>query len=190
MIHQVLNHIAFELNQHLRRASIAGEDIVVLANPVDTDGKPDQLTANKVILFLAGIERDTFPGRANDSSQMLARNAPTFLNLHIVIAASFTGRSYPEALKYLSRVIAFFQQFPILDRNTSPGLDPAIEKLLFDMENLDRRELNNLWGMFGGKYMPSVLYRIRMVSIDANSVTGRVNVITDPHVGTHPASGN
>ena len=188
MIDLAINHIAFELNQYLRRSSIAGEDIVVLANPVEADGRADQLTANKVILFLAGIERDTVPGR-NGDTHALARNAPTFLNLYLMVAANFTARSYPDALKYLSRVIAFFQQHPVFDRNSSPAMDEGIDRLILDMENLDRRELNNIWGMFGGKYMPSVLYRVRMVSIDSNSVTGRRHSISEPAVAAHDAKG-
>jgi hypothetical protein len=188
MIYLAINHIAFELNQALRRSSIAGEDIVVLANPVESDGRADQSTANKVILFLAGIERDTVPGRSGDS-HMLTRNAPTFLNLYLMVAANFTARSYPESLKYLSRVIAFFQQHPVFDRHSSPAMDAGIDKLILDMENLDRRELNNIWGMFGGKYMPSVLYRVRMVGIDSNSVTGRQHIVSEPTVAAHYAKG-
>lgn len=188
MIYLAINHIAFELNQFLRRSSLAGEDIVVLANPVEPDGRADQLTANKVVLFLAGIERDTVPGRAGDS-HALARNAPTFLNLYLMVAANFTGRSYPESLKHLSRVIAFFQQHPVFDRNSSPAMDAGIDKLILDMENLDRRELNNIWGMFGGKYMPSVLYRVRMVGIDSDSVSGRRHIITEPTVAADYAKG-
>lgn len=189
MIYEALSHITFELNQHLRRTSLAGEEIAVLCNPVDAEGKIDHLAVNKVVVFLAGIERDTVPGRSG-ASRVLALQAPAFLNLHVMVAANFIGRSYPESLKYLSRTIAFFQQHPVFDRNSSPGMDQGIEKLILDMENLDRRELNNIWGMFGGKYMPSVSYRIRMVSIAADNVTGRAHVITDPNIDTHYASEN
>ena len=188
MIDLAINHIAFELNQFLRRSSIAGGDMVVLANPVDPEGKPDGSTTNKVVMFLAGIERDTVPGRSGDS-HALARSAPTFLNLYLMVAANFTGKSYPESLKYLARVIAFFQQQPVFDRNSSPDMDAGIDKLVLDMENLDRRELNNIWGMFGGKYLPSVLYRVRMISIDANAVTGRQHTVSEPTIVARHAQG-
>lgn len=181
MIYLAMNHIAFELNQFLRRSSIAGEDIVVLANPVDSDGRADPLAANKVLLFLAGIERDTVPARSSDSYGF-ARSAPAFLNLHLMVAANFSGKSYPQALKYISRVIAFFQQNPVFDRSSSPAMDEKIDKLILDMENMDRREVNNIWGMFGGKYMPSVSYRLRMVGIDAGAVNGRRAMVAAPAV--------
>jgi hypothetical protein len=189
MIYQSLAHIAAELNQYLRRSSIAGEDIVVLANPVDADGRSDPLSVNKVVLFLAGIARDTVLSRSGDS-RVLARAAPTFLNLHVMVAANFPGRSYAESLKYIARVIAFFQMSPVFDRNNSPALDEGIDKLILDMENLDRRELSNIWGMFGGKYLPSVLYRVRMVSIDAQAVAGRRHLVSEHAIGTHHGAGN
>lgn len=191
MIYLAMNHIASELNQSLRRSSLAGEDIVVLANPVEADGKADGITTNKVILFLAGIERDTLPGRQADTQgSALAYYAPTWLNLHVMVAANFPGRSYPESLKYLSRAIAYFQAHPVFDRHSSPAMDEKIDKLILDMENLDRRELNNLWGMFGGKYMPSVLYRVRMLGIDAHGVAGRRHRVAEPGISIDHAEGN
>jgi len=189
MIYLALHHIAFELNQSLRRHSLSGEDIVVLANPVEADGKSDGIATNKVILFLAGLERDTLPMRSGGDNQMLSYQAPTWLNVYLMVAANFTAPSYPDSLKYLSRVIAFFQAHPVFDRHSSPAMDEKIDKLILDMENLDRRELNNLWGMFGGKYMPSVLYRVRMLGIDANSVAGRRHAVSEPAVSSH-AKGN
>lgn len=189
MIHLAINHLAFELNQFLRRSSIAPEDIVVVSNPVESDGKPDQFTANKVVLFLAGIERDTLPGRASDS-RALSGSAPTYLNLSLMVAANFTGQRYIEALKYLSGVIGFFQQNPVFDRHSSPALDPGIEKLILDIENLEKRELSNVWGLFGGKYMPSVLYRVRMISIASDNVTGRRHLVSEPSVSVQRGTGD
>ncbi len=188
MIHLALNHLAFELNQYLRGAAIALEDIVVVSNPVESDGKPDKFAADKVVLFLAGVERDTLPGRASDS-RALASGAPTYLNLSLMVAANFTAHRYTEALKYLSGAIAFFQQHPVFDCHSSPAMDPGIEKLILDIENLEKRELSNVWGMFGGKYMPSVLYRIRMICIEPDNITGRKHVVSAPVVSVQRGAG-
>jgi hypothetical protein len=170
MIYPAMKHIAFELNQSLRRPSFPCEDIVVLGSPVDTAGKADQATADKVLLFLAGIECDTL------------RSAPAFLNLYLMVAANFSGSRYADALDYISRVIAFFQVNQVFDRNSSPAMDENIEKLILDIEIMDRRELNNIWGMFGGKYMPSVIYRMRMIGIDADAIRVRRVDMTVPDV--------
>ncbi len=181
MIYLALNHIVGELNQFLGRSAIAGESIVVLSNPVESDGRAEALATNKVVVFLAGIERDTTPGRVGNSRSQ-AGTTPTYLNLYVMVAANFTGKNYSEALRYISDIIGFFQLRPVFERQSSPSLDPGIEKLILDMENVERRELNNIWGMFGGKYMPSVLYRMRMLTIDPDIIGGRRHIITEPAV--------
>lgn len=72
---------------------------------------------------------------------------------------------------------------------SNPAMDAGIEKRILDMENLDRRELKNMWGMFGGKYMPSVLYRVRMIAIDSDAVTGRRHIVSEPTIHADPAKG-
>lgn len=62
-----------------------------------------------------------------------------------------------------------------------------MDKLIFNMENLGRRELHNIWGVFGGKYIPQVLYRVRMIGTHANGVSDRQHAVSEPNVRTHYA---
>lgn len=64
-----------------------------------------------------------------------------------------------------------------------------VEKLILDMGNRDRRELNPAWGMCGEKYMPSVLSRVRMIAIDSDGVTGRRHIVAEPTVHADAAKG-
>ncbi len=91
--------------------------------------------------------------------------------------ANFTGNSYPEAFKFLSRTIGFFQKNHVIDHQSAPEMDVRIEKLILDIENLSIQDPSNLWGALGGKYLPSILYRIRMVAFDAEEITGRTPVV-------------
>jgi len=54
-------------------------------------------------------------------------------------------------------------------RNT-PRLDPGVEKLTFEMESLSSEKLNNVWSTLGAKYMPSVVYKIRMLTFDSSVI--------------------
>lgn len=45
-------------------------------------------------------------------------------------------------------------------------------KLILDLESLKISELNQLWSMLGNKYMPSVLYRMRMITIQHDEKDG------------------
>jgi hypothetical protein len=43
----------------------------------------------------------------------------------------------------------------------------GIEKLILEMNSLNFDQLNQLWSIIGGKYQPSVVYRMRMVTVDS-----------------------
>lgn len=78
-------------------------------------------------------------------------------------------KDYETALAQISLVIQFFQYNNVITPKTNPSgnpkLDPKVEKLVFDLVSLNFEQSNQLWGMLGGKYMSSVLYKMRLVTI-------------------------
>ena len=107
-------------------------------------------------------------------------NPPIHFNLYLMFASYFSGSNYQEGLKFISQTIGFFQGQNVFTQQNSPGLDRGIEKLVMDIYNLDITELSNLWGVLSGKYLPSVLYKVRMVSVSANAVRGQTAVVSKP----------
>ena len=85
------------------------------------------------------------------------------LNLHVLFAAHF--KLYDQALKYLSHVLTFFQSHPVVTPEEYPALDTRIEKLTVELETLSYEQLNQIWAFLGGKHLPSVMYRVRMVTL-------------------------
>jgi hypothetical protein len=184
MIHLALRNLAQQLNQYLVRSSPIGEDLVMVAAPVGLDGPNASDIENKILLFLTRIERDTAPFRSPDTlSRGLTANPPMYLNLYVMIAASFTGKQYIDGVKYIASVISYFQQNAIIDRRNSPDLDKGIDKLILDLENMSQTDMSNVWGTLGGRYLPSVLYRVRMVTIDGGDIQGRAPTVIDPNSG-------
>ena len=59
-------------------------------------------------------------------------------------------------------------------------------KLVNQGENLSIADLGNLWGVLGGRYVPSVLMRARMVVIDSSQLTAQIPAVTRPDTGTRP----
>ena len=178
MIDAALGLMAGQLNEHLRRRFQLSEDLAVLSNLLEQNGSLVPLVANKLVLFLAGVERDTIAHRASGANlglqaQQLTTGAPVYLNLLVMCAANFSGGNYPEALKFLSSAIAFFQSHQVLDQHNAPGLDARLERLVLSIENLSSSEMHSLWGIHSGRYLPSVLYRVRMISLDGQQVIGR-----------------
>jgi Pvc16 N-terminal domain len=93
---------------------------------------------------------------------------PVYVNLFLLFAFDFAA--YPTSLTHLSKTIELFQAKRWFGPATQsgPGAVPfpaTLEKLVFDMVNLNFEELNNLWGVLGGTYLPSAIYKVRLVKI-------------------------
>ncbi|MCY7327045.1 MAG: DUF4255 domain-containing protein, partial [Saprospiraceae bacterium] len=73
-------------------------------------------------------------------------------------------------LKRISKVVLFFQRKNVFTpENVGANLvfptEVGVEKIILDLFTLNFEQINHLWGVLGGKYMPSVLYKLRIVAI-------------------------
>lgn len=105
--------------------------------------------------------------------------APLFLNFYVMFAGNFSGNNYMESLKFISNTISFFQRHPVFDHDNTPDLDPRIDKLVLDIQNLTIADLGNLWGILSGRYLPSILYKVRLAAFDSDDVMTQVPTVTD-----------
>jgi hypothetical protein len=181
MIDVAITHIANQLNQYLRRSFRLNEDVVAVSNILEQDGTPAPNTGNKLLVFLINLEKDPDAHRLNSgpgpAERGVIRNPPVCLNLYLVFAGNFQGGNYPEALKLLSQTVSFFQRRPVFDHNSTPELDPRIDRMVLEVENLNLRDLSTLWGAITGRYLPSVIYKVRMVAVDSEDIQALVPVI-------------
>lgn len=181
MIDSAVNLLAGQLNQFLQRAFDLNEDVVVVSNILDQDGSVAPQVNNKLVAFLINIEKDSTPvatkTRVAGADRMVNTAPPLYLNLYVMIAGCFGGNNYSEALKFLSNTISFFQRKPVFDRQNTPDLDPRIEKLVLEVQNLSIDDLSNLWGVLSGRYLPSILYRVRMIAFDAGDAVAQTPTV-------------
>jgi hypothetical protein len=184
VIASAMGLIARQLNEGLRRSLQTAEDPVVLSGLVDSDGGAAPQVTNKLAIFLVNVERELSsraPGRVDTSGSRIGlKPPPVNLNLLLMFAANFNSANYAEALKFLAGTVAFFQARPVIDHRNSPELERDIERLVLELEPLSLTDLSNLWGILGGHYVPSVMYRVRMLTIDAESIIGQAPAITRP----------
>lgn len=178
MIAAAIGQIAKELNLALSRQFGDGEELVVVSALVGSDGAAAPQAIDKLALFLVNIERDPVAPRGVHTTRGSGERvgigaAPVNLNLLLMVAANFSGNNYPEALKLISHTLAYFQANPVLNHHNAPELSGDIDRLVLEIEDLSTTELSNLWGVLGGRYLPSVLYRVRMVSVDAARLSGQ-----------------
>lgn len=184
MIDLALGAIAAQLNQALRRGFALREDLVVLANLHEQDGSVALQVDNRIVVSLVNIERDAVaqrdPRPAGSGLRGVLSPGPVFLNLYVLFAAHFGAANYAEALKMIAGTIGHFQARPVLDHQNTPELDPRIDRLALDIANLSITELSQLWSILSGKYLPSVLYRVRLVAVDQQAASGQSRPIVEP----------
>ena len=183
MIDAAINHISSSINQHLMRISGSHEDVVVVSNILEQDGTVATHVNNRIVVSLVNIEKDTVPlSQQNHGGSALhpVTAPPIHFNIYLMFASYFSGNNYQEGLKFLSNTISFFQSQSVFDQHNSPDLDRNIDKLVLDVQNLTMDDLSNLWSILTGKYLPSVLYRVRMVTYDADALTSQTPGLSRP----------
>lgn len=169
MVDAAVSYIVAQLNQALKTEFSLNEDIVVISNLSDASSL---VTDERIVATLVNIEREAFPAKSgslpyvNQAQQVSNMYRPINLNLYLMFIANFNGEKYQEGLSFISAVINFFQRHTVFDSNEYRDMPTGINKLLLEIENLNLRELHSIWTLITGKYMPSILFKIRTVSFD------------------------
>jgi Pvc16 N-terminal domain len=182
MIQQVLPVIVEELNDYLKSNFHAIEDKAVLSNIIDQDGSIAVESGNKIVATLLSIDRDA-TSKGGGTNQLSGSTFTSFapavnVNLTIMFSAMFSKSHYIESLRYISGVIYFFQNKPLFTSQNTPKLARGVDKLYLDMLSLSPQELMNLYSMLGAKLMPSVLYKIRMLTFSQDNIVDELPAIT------------
>ena len=164
---EVLKNAVHDYLARLPQLNITSETPVQLTHVC----KPDGTTAindNSLGLTLVNIEEERVvksqqPFIKAQNGRVLHVNPEIKLNLYILFSANFT--QYKTGLEFLAGTIRFFQSKNVFTPNDTPALDPKIEKLIVEMESLNLEQQHHLWGLLGAKYLPSVMYKVRMITI-------------------------
>lgn len=171
MIDKALDILANSIESYLVSLpdlNISSQDTVHLTNIVKADGNID-IPADSLGLSLVNVEeerivKDQQTYKASADGRRVAHVNPELkLNLYILIVANFNA--YETGLKFLSGTIRFFQSKTVFTGENTPDLDPSIQKLIVDLFPLNFEQQNHLWGALGAKYLPSVLYKVRLLTI-------------------------
>src|SRR6185295_4731012 len=141
-IRGTLEQIRKRLNEFLWNAAPREDEWVVLSNLVDAQGQPLETAQDKLVMFLANVQRENVISTYNPNvpvagNRFAVTAAPIYIDLFLLFYANFSGKNYAEGLSALTQTIIFFQQNLWLTHDTLPGLDPRIDKLTFEMTNLD-----------------------------------------------------
>ena len=148
---------------------------VILTNIVDQENKLLKKGGDFIFMSLINIEEETvgksqLPYIKTPDDKLNVTNPDIKLNLYIQFAAfsddtqSDPG-AYERSLKLLDQVVFFFQYKNVFTATQyAELLNDNIQKLIVEPISLTFEQLNHLWATLGAKYLPSIIYKCRMLT--------------------------
>ena len=189
MLHSALTFLTNELNGFLKLKTGDTDTDRVYLTSVATESKGVVIPDNSIGVSLINIEEDRInkdqsTSVINSNGDVEYRNPELRVNLYILISANFqnadssSSADYAEGLKQLSHIISFFQAKNVFTPENTPALStnaPELKKLVVELYSYSFEQLYNFWSVVGTKYLPSVLYKVRIITFreDDISATGK-----------------
>jgi hypothetical protein len=189
MIEEALSFTQRALNQFLMNRFDTQSKSVVINNVVDDDNAVPLVNQNKMVLSLINIESETSKPFTNRNHNLnngyyTNINPPERFNLDLLVTANY--QDYLEALKFLNSTILFFQIFSSVDVKSFSFFPSALEKLEFELVKMNFDKMFNLWSAMGAKYKPSMVYKIRLVTIQGGDLIAFKDAITQTSENVYP----
>jgi hypothetical protein len=182
MIDRALSFLKDELNIYIK-AKTGDSDKAVLTKLVEQSGT-SLLTGNELIaISLVNVEEErTMRAQGhqvvmNNGAYSLA-NPEIRLNLYVLFVG-YNKQHHKEELALISLIAQFFQIRNVFENTEYPQLGDAIEKLIVELYSLNFEQQNQLWASIGAKYMPSLLFKVRMIIVNE-----KVPGLTGSGIGT------
>jgi hypothetical protein len=163
MIYEVLQTLTDNLNVYFRTKLKIQEDKAELSAIVNQDGSIALQSENKVLVTLLNIEKEPFSA----SGQVIGRQKLT-LNIFVIFSCYFSNSNYSEAIRFLDLIITYFEENYTLE---AQNIYDGNNKIKIEIETNNLEKVQNIWSTIGAKYLPSVIYKLRMIVVDSNSIT-------------------
>jgi hypothetical protein len=191
MIHLLLKEIEVQVNNYLRMRGTLDvfkcivSDIIsdITTHDKSSDGGSLDDIQGNVIVSMVSLEEE--PALKNNQplrqvgAALVKEKSAIFLNVYVLFAAKYND--YNTALEAISLVILFFQTnrritFSADDqsnRRFSFSANDQPQEAVLSLHNIGFETLNNLWTVLGGRYLPSVMYKARVLMYQASPPTGQ-----------------
>ncbi|MEE9361212.1 MAG: DUF4255 domain-containing protein [Cellulophaga sp.] len=182
MIDKAMTFISDFLNYEIRLRHGIKDAAVIVGSLINLDGSVTENIENKIVASIINLEHETTVKSlgnyvVNDNNQFGKIAPPVYLNLYLLISANYNSANYMEALKMLSTVISVFQANPYFTKQLNPDMPSPLERLTLEIFNLPINELSHIWSGIGAKYVPSILYKVRMITIQEEVIKETVSGI-------------
>jgi len=177
MIRDATQLIVNQLNAKLKGSS--NTDAVFLGNIAQLESESTDALKQVVVTLVNVEEEASLKNGKNhrlENGKVIYENRPINLYLYLLFSANL--KEYDDSMKRLGEIIEFFQGQNVFTARNSPHhekLDRSAEELggfriTMELFSLTFEQINHLWGSLGGKQVPFVLYRARLVSLSAHKI--------------------
>jgi Pvc16 N-terminal domain len=154
--------------------------------------------AGHIVISVVNLEEESTlknqPARRhNPPADTVYLNPPVYLNLYVLFTSNYSGLKYIYGLQRISYVIQFLQSKNSFSSKATIGdstglannADPDLLNLWFTMEmyTLTFEQLNHLWGSLGGRQIPFVMYKLRLIAITERNTIRTAPVIQEVDLG-------
>lgn len=188
MIEKALQFTGKALNQFVKKKFGIDDDVVIMNPIIDQTGAVPKENQNKIIISLIHVEQENTKQFYNNNQRMDNGNYARVplshrYNLFTLITPNFDN--YIEALKFLDAAIQFFQINQTVDATKNAEIPPELKRLDYEFQKGENyMQMQNLWQALGAKYQPSVIYKLRLVTIVSDEVTGFDQAVTQINTQT------
>lgn len=164
---EILKKIIQNYLSSLPELNLTSTDFIELSSVVNQNGSI-AIPENKLGLTLVNVEEERVVKSQKSVSiasdgKISQVNPEIKLNLFILVSSNF--KEYDNGLQFLSAVIRCFQSNSVFTPENTPEMDSSLQKLIVELFTLNFEQQNHLWGSLGAKYLPSVLYRVRLITV-------------------------
>jgi hypothetical protein len=177
MIGQFINFLKDDINSFISNKKGVEDNFVVFAN-LNNVIESTQNSDNKIVISIVNIEEEKLiqspDNYIKSKTEVKYKNPPVWLNF--ICLFTFYTRSIEnyDGIDMLANVVQYFQSRPRINKITA--VVPANFPVLYDdfraeFVSLNYEQTNYLWGLFGGKYHPSVVYKFKTIPIDNLDIT-------------------
>lgn len=186
MIYETLQILKEQIQSFFTEAGL--DKVVALGNIALWESGSDKAAKleDKVVISLLKVEEE--PSLKNTPSYKVVndkteyKNPPVNLNIYLLISAN--RDTYEKSLSSISRVIQFFQGKKVFTstntvyNRTNVALDVLdYFKFIVELYSPGFEELNHIWGTFGGRQLPSVIYKVQLAQIKQDKKLSTTEVI-------------
>lgn len=172
MIGDVIEIVAMELSIFLsiQLGGQVASNRVIPTNIMSPDGKLDTDADNAILLSVADVRQSTaVPSmgsiQVSTTIGLETRKEVSLLAVdQYLLFSCYFPDSYKTALNNMYHMLRFFTLRPVFNHVNTPSLLTGVEQLSFELQAQDFQQKSHMWGMIGSKYIPSLLYKMKLFS--------------------------